>query len=309
MSRAKVVVVGSINVDLVTRAPRLPRPGETLRGTAFAMNLGGKGANQAIAAARLGADVALIGCVGDDAFGAYARGQMEREQGLSLAGVRAVAGVSTGIAVIAVDAAGQNAITIVGGANDALDAALVAQNTALIQAADVLLIQGEIASAANIAAARIMRAKGGIVVFDPAPVPDGGFPAELLTLATVITPNETESRELTGRVVDGDDSAIAAGHALLHVGGGAAVIKMGAAGAMHVSAARATKIAPFKVTVVDTVAAGDSFNAGLAVGLAERIGWADALRLAAATGALATTRAGASAAAPHRSEVDTLLEH
>lgn len=311
MKRPKIVVVGSVNVDLVTRAPRMPHPGETLRGTAFTMTLGGKGTNQAIAAARLGADVSLIGCVGTDAFGAYARGEMAKEQGLSLTGLAEIAGTSTGVAVIAIDSAGQNAITIVGAANDALTPALIEQHRALIESADVLMIQGEVPAAANIAAATIMRANGGIVVFDPAPVGQDGFPPELMRLATVITPNESETHELTGHAVDSAESAVSAGRRLLSDGNSAVVIKMGSAGAMHVTASGAVKIPAFSVKVVDTVAAGDSFNAGLAVGLAEkpadRIDWAAALRLAAATGALATTRQGASAAAPHRAEVEVLL--
>jgi ribokinase len=307
MSGARIAVVGSINVDLVARAPRLPFAGETQRGTGFSMVLGGKGANQAIAAARLGAEVAFVGCLGGDAFGAFARTALEKEPALSLEGVSSIDDATTGLAAIAIDEAGQNAITIIGGANDALTPQRVEAHRGMIERADVLLLQGEIADESNILAARIARAAGKRVIFDPAPVPTAGFPSALCRLASVLTPNETEAAALSGRALKNAAEAATAGKALLTTENEAVVIKMGSAGALLVTADAVTPVAPFKVQVVDTVAAGDCFNAGLAVGLATGIGWPAALRLASATGALATTRPGASRAAPTLPEVTRLL--
>ena len=304
---ARIAVVGSINVDVVTRAARLPVAGETQKGSGFALTLGGKGANQAIAAARLGASVAFVARTGVDAFGDYARKELTG-YGLDLPLVGADTEAPTGVATIFIDAAGQNAITIVGGANDRLSIADIAAAAPALSRARCLLLQCETPEAVSIAAARQFHSAGGGVILDPAPVPAGGIAAELLKLADIVTPNETEAHALTGITVADVDSARAAADVLFARGAAGAVIKMGAKGAFYRIGAETGQIPPFSVTVVDTVAAGDSFNAGLAVALAEGITTAEAIRMACACGALATTRAGAAAAAPMRDAVEKLLK-
>lgn len=306
MSRPRIAVVGSINVDIVVRAQRFVQPGETMHGDSFALALGGKGANQAVAARRLGGDVGFIARTGRDAFGQMARERLAAFD-LSLDHVAESTACGTGIATIAIDASGQNAITIVAGANGELSAGDLEHAAPLLSAARTLLLQCETPLATSEAAARTVRAHGGLVILDPAPAPAAGIPADLLALADVVTPNETEAQMLTGLPVSTSDSARAACAALCAMGARAAVVKLGGAGLVYQDGASAGFIPPFRVNAIDTVAAGDCFNAGLAIALSEGIAFAPSLRFASACGALATTRRGASDAAPARAEVEKLL--
>lgn len=305
MSAARVAVLGSINIDIAVRAPRIPEPGETLHGHGAALSLGGKGANQAVAARKLGGDVAFIGLTGEDGFAGLAREALARH-GVSLAYVGTVPG-STGIATISIDDAGQNAILVVAGANGAVSPARVRAASEALAGARVLLLQCETPQPAAIAAARIVKAAGGLVILDPAPVPSAGLDPDLIGLTDIVTPNESEARLLTGIDVVDEASAHRAASALCAQGFAAAVVKLGGRGLVWRQGDAFGFAPPLNVNVVDTVAAGDSFNGGLAVALAETESLPQALTFAAACGAVAVTRAGAAEAAPTRSEVESLL--
>lgn len=301
-----IVVFGSTNVDVTAYTERLPAPGETVHGSSYALALGGKGANQAVAAARLGAAVELCGRTGVDAFGALAR-QRLGDFGVGTGCLLADPDHATGMAMIDVAADGENCITVVGGANMAIDGADAARLAPLLGTAKVLLLQLEIPLAAGLAAAARMRAAGGLVILDPAPAPKAAFAPEVWTAVDCMTPNETETAVLTGiRPLDiasaARAAAVMAGHGLAR-----AVVKMGAGGVYWRSPEGEGHVPSFAVEAVDTVAAGDCFNGGLAFALARGDCLPDALRFASACGALATTRRGASDSAPTLAEVEALL--
>lgn len=301
-----IVVFGSVNVDVVAYAERLPRPGETVHGTGYAIGLGGKGANQAVAAARLGNRVHLAGRTGIDTFGTLARDRLTAF-GVATDHLYADAAHPTGIAVIGVDARAENSITVIGGANMAIGDDDLARIGPLLDTASVLLLQLEIPLPAALAAAARVRAAGGRVILDPAPAPAGGLPPEVFRAVDVITPNETETEALVGLRPADPPSAARAAALLVERGVGLAVVKMGAAGVVWASPSAGGFVPAFRVEAIDTVAAGDSFNGGLAHALAAGHGPAEAVRVAAACGALATTRRGASDACPALAEVDALL--
>ena len=298
-----VVVFGSINMDMVARVARLPRPGETVPGESFATAPGGKGANQAVAAARLGAPTRMVGRVGDDVFGVALRDGLAAE-GVDTAAVVATPGPS-GVAAISVDAAGENTIVVVPGANGAVGAEDVARLEAALVGARALLLQLEVPLPAVVAAARAARARGVTVILDPAPARP--LPAELYPLADIITPNAIEAAALVGFPLDGEAAARRAGRELRGRTGGAAIVKLGARGALVCDATGETFAPAFPVTAVDTVAAGDAFNGGLAAALCAGLPFAQALRWALAAGALAVTRPGAQTAMPTHAELLALL--
>lgn len=301
-----VAVFGSINIDLTTYSERLPRPGETLHGERYALGLGGKGCNQAVAATRLGAATTLVGRVGADGFGETALAAL-RELGAATDGVLVDESSTTGIAVIGVDAQAENCITVIGGANMAIDAHDVARAKATFEGASVLLLQMETPLAAGLEAADVVRLSGGRVILDPAPAPEGGLAPDVLRRVDVVTPNETETQALTGiRPSDAAGAAEAAAK-LREAGVGAAVIKLGAAGVYYQDATGAGFVEPFRVRSIDSVAAGDCFNGGLAYALDQGQPLADAVRFAAACGALSTTKPGAAPSAPTLAEVEALL--
>jgi ribokinase len=301
-----VVVFGSINIDVTAYGERLPRPGETLRGERHALGLGGKGANQAAAAARLGAPTSLIGRVGSDPFGAEAR-RLLAGCDIGIDSVHIDADHGTGIAIIHVEPSGENAITIIGGANLALDDSDVERNAGTFAMARVLLLQLEVPPEASFHAAVRARAAGATVIFDPAPAPPPERLAGILAVADIITPNETETEALTGLRPHDRDSALRAADLLHRKGAATVLVKLGAAGVVVSAREARLLIPPFKVKPVDTVAAGDCFNGGLAFALARGDDLVAAARLAAACGALATTRYGAAAATPTLDEVDALM--
>ncbi|MFK8252756.1 ribokinase [Ancylobacter terrae] len=301
-----LVVFGSVNVDVTAYAARLPAPGQTLHGDSYAIALGGKGANQAVALARLGAPVELVGRTGRDAFGALARERLAGF-GVGTAHLAEDAEEPTGIALIGVARDGQNAITVVGGANMAVTDADAGRAGAVLDKAAALLIQLEVPLPAALAAARRVRARGGLVILDPAPAPDAAFDGDVWAAIDCVTPNESETEALVGiRPLD-PASALRAAAALTARGAGSAVVKMGAAGACWRTAGGEGHVPAPKVVAIDTVAAGDCFNAGLALALSDGRAMGEAVRFACACGALATTRRGASDAAPSRAEVEALL--
>ncbi|WP_395456983.1 ribokinase [Azospirillum melinis] len=305
-SNRPIVVFGSVNIDVCAYSDRLPRPGETVHGTGYAMGLGGKGANQAAASARLGGSVEMVGRTGGDAFGEMARSRLAGF-GVRTGHLSNDATHPTGIAVIGVESSGENCITVIGGANMAVSEQDVAQAAPLFAEASVLLLQLEIPLAAGLAAATAVRAGGGRIILDPAPAPHGGLAAEVFRAVDAMTPNETETESLIGLRPTTPDEAAVAAERLAERGLSIAIVKMGAKGVYFRGPGQQGFIPPFPVTAVDTVAAGDCFNGGLAFALARGDDLAGAVRFAAACGALATTRAGAADSAPTLAEVVALL--
>ena len=300
-----IIVFGSINMDLTTYVPRLPRPGETLRGSSYITVPGGKGDNQAVAAARLGAQVKFIGRVGDDGFGREVLKIVTAENvDTSLVQVDPVHG--TGLAVISVDENAENSIIIISGANIALDHNDIEKARSALKSAQVLLVQLEVNLEAALQVVKIAHELGVKVVFDPAPAQ--ALPAEVYRQMNVITPNETETEVLLGFRPTDEASALQAADEFLKRGVGTAVIKMGSLGVYYKNLQDSGFVAPFKVNAIDSVAAGDAFNGGLAVALSEGKSMAEAVRWGAAAGALATTRRGAMPSMPNRAELLKLLE-
>ena len=298
-----VVVFGSINMDLVVRTPRLPAPGETLTGHTFFTAPGGKGANQAVACARLGVPTRMVGRVGDDLFGEQLRASL-RSFGVQDDGVLTTPGPS-GVALIAVDDTAENTIVIVPGANGAVSIADIPRLERALDGARALLLQLEVPIETVVAAARAAHTRGVTVILDPAPALP--LPDELYALADIITPNEHEATTLTGIAVHDDQGAIAAARALIARGARRVALKLGARGALTADAEGEQFWSPFTVTPVDTVAAGDAFNGGLAVALSEGRSFNEAIRWGLAAGALSVTRHGAQPSMPERNEVLTLL--
>ena len=301
-----IVVVGSINLDIACYGETLPRPGETVHSERYAIGLGGKGANQAAAAARLGNQVAMIGRVGNDAFGEQALAALN-DFGADTSGVLRDVANATGIAIIGVDARGENAISVIAGANMALDASDLARGGDVIAHCKVLLTQREIPEEVTLAACRQARRAGAIAIHDPAPAPKHGMPDALLGEFDWLTPNESECEALTGIRPASPTEAARAADRLIARGARTVVVKMGANGVYAKGPGGEAFVPPFPVKTVDSVGAGDCFNAGLADALARGAALPAALRFAAACGALATTRYGAAAAAPERVEVEALL--
>ena len=303
--RPGVVVLGGINMDLVTYSARFPEAGETVAGDRFLTYAGGKGANQAVAAARMGAPTAMVGRVGDDLFGPQLMDGL-RAAGVDVAGVAVAPGETSGIAVIGIDGNAQNRIIQILGANETCADAESAAVARALQTASVLMLQLEVPAPLSAEVAQAAAAQGKIVLLDPGPVRP--FPASLYQSCSVITPNETEAEALVGFPVSTPDDGLKAARVLLNRGVPAAVVKLGAQGAVYAGRDGAAGWQPpFPVAAVDTVAAGDAFNGALAVGLAE--GWPlpDAVRQAAAAGALAVTAVGAQDAMPRRAAVAALI--
>ena len=301
-----IVVVGSLNVDLVVRVPRFPAPGETVVGTGFAVFPGGKGANQAVAAARLGGDVHMVGRVGDDDNGRLLLASLA-SAGVDAGGVRVDADATTGTAVITIDGAGQNTIAIVAGANGRLRPGDVEAQRSLLEAAVVLLLQLEVALDVVEAAARLGRGAGATVILDPAPARSEVLP--LLGRADVVTPNETELACLAGAPSAPGSVEEAAGLArvLLDRGAKSVIAKLGALGALEVTAAGRRFWPAHTVDAMDTTAAGDVWNGAFAVALAEGRSVDDAGAFASAAAAISVTRPGAQPSMPTRAEVEHFL--
>jgi ribokinase len=301
---ASIVVVGSLNMDLVVRAPRIPRPGETIIGGAFHTVPGGKGANQAVAAARLGAGVSMVGRVGHDAFGGNLLENLVAD-GIDHAYVVQDGEAATGVALIVVDDNGENSIVVSSGANMRLSPADVEAASSVIAAAAVLVMQLEVPLESVICSAELARAQGVQVVLNPAPARP--LPAQLLSMVDVLVPNETEAALLTGLPVGTQGEAGRAAEALLGSGVGTVILTLGERGALPVVAGEMQVYPAFDVKPVDTTAAGDAFVAGLAVALAEGKGLDEAVRWANVAGALATTQMGAQPSLPSRGALEQLL--
>jgi len=303
-----IVVVGSLNADFVVQVERFPAPGETLRGHRFDVFAGGKGGNQAAAAARLGGRVAMVGQVGGDAQGTWLRTSLA-SAGVDVRCVSTDDSVSSGVALIMTDAAGQNEIVVVAGANGTFMPERIAPATTLLRQASVVLVQLEVPLATVERVAAEARAAGARLLLDPAPAAD--VSNQLLALASLVTPNESELAMLAAApVLDAptpEDEIDRRAQRLLARGAAAVLVKLGARGVRLVTPSRRLAWPAFPVAVVDTTAAGDAFNGALAVALAEGAELSDAIRFACAAGALSVTRAGAQPSMPTRGEVDQLL--
>jgi ribokinase len=300
----RVVVVGSLNLDLVIGLQRMPDSGETVFGERLEQHAGGKGLNQAVAAARLDCPVTMIGAVGDDAAGEWLRGIVV-EEGIDDTSIMTVPGTS-GTAVIEVDAGGANRIVVISGANDMVTPAQVVEALSRYDDVAVVLTQGEVPTDAIEAAMAAGRSRGATTILNPAPVRD--YPESVYRHVDYVIPNEHEATHLTGVATGTTVDAVEAARAFVALGVGCAIITRGGKGAVWASATSTGSSAPFAVTPVDTVAAGDAFCGGLAAALADGHDLPVALRWASAAGGLATTVAGAVPSQPTRAAVQDLVD-
>jgi ribokinase len=291
-----VIVVGSINVDLVVRTAHLPAPGETVTGGTFARHFGGKGANQAVAAARLGATVKLVGAVGDDAFGADSLADLVAE-GIDVSFVSVLPGTPTGVALIAVGERGENQIVVASGANSGLTGAAVRAALQGMTDEAVLLTNLEVPDAVVVAAVQAARERGWTVIVNPAPARE--LPVELVACHPILVPNEGEAQVLSGAA-----DAAAAARRLAAQTAAPVIVTLGADGALlQPPDGKAMRIAAPHVEVTDTTGAGDAFTGALAAELARGSTLADAARFAAVAAALSVTGAGARGGMPARAAV------
>jgi ribokinase len=301
---ARIVVVGSLNMDLVTRAERIPQPGETILGGDLQTFPGGKGANQAVAARRIGAQVAMIGRVGQDAFAAPLL-QALGNAGVDSSHVLQDPSAATGVAIIVVDQKGQNSIVVCSGANAHLSPQDIRSAESTIAGADALLLQLESPLETVREAAEIARDHGVRVILNPAPARP--LPEALLRNVDVLVPNESEASLLTGLPVKDIPQVEAAAARLHEMGAEAVVVTLGERGALYLYKGESHRVPAFEVTPVDTTAAGDAFMGGFAVALAEGKPFAEAVRWGNAAGALATTKMGAQPSLPERGAVENLI--
>lgn len=300
-----IVVFGSINMDLVTRTPRLPIAGETLQGYEFFTAAGGKGANQAVAAARLGISTHLVGRLGNDDFGRRLLAELQAA-GVRTDGILVDDATTSGVAVITVDEAGENNIIIVAGANGRLDETDVERLQSQLPGAAALLMQFEIPMPAVQLAARTARSAGVPVILDPAPARD--VPAELYPLVDIITPNQLEASELVGFPVDGQEAAAKASAELQQRGVKTVIVKLGDRGVFCATTEETFFVPAFSVKAIDTVAAGDAFNGALAVALAEGLPLRQAVVWGTAAGAICATQLGAQPSLPDRDRFNQFLK-
>lgn len=305
MSKKHIIVVGSSNTDMIIKVDRIPRPGESLLGGEFVIAAGGKGANQAVAAARAGGQVTFVARVGRDMFGDQAIAGFAKEK-INTEYVSRDKSRPSGVALIFVAKDGENSIAVAGGANNGLSAADVKKAKASFAGASMLVMQLE-TPPESVQAAADLAAKAGVpVILNPAPA--RAIPDELLKKVSIITPNETEAELLTGIKVDSDQAAARAADKLLARGVKTVIITLGSRGAFVVGDGIKKLVPGFKVKAVDTTAAGDTFNGALAVALVEGQTLTNAVRFAHAAAALSVTKLGAQPSVPTRKEIEKLLK-
>jgi ribokinase len=301
---ARVLVIGSANMDFSVAVPRLPSEGETITGGRFYMSHGGKGANQAVAARRLGAEVRFVGCVGQDPQGDQVTDQL-RAEGIPTEGLIHVEDAATGVALIMVDAEGRNQIAVASGANLHLLPDQAREHVSLLAWAQVVLCQLEIPISTVEWALAAGRERGVLTILNPAPAQQ--LPDRLLPLVDCLTPNAVEAEILTGVAVKGPEAATRAAQHLLTRGVRRVIVTLGAQGVLSCDGTSALHFPAFPVDAVDTTGAGDAFNGALAVGLAAGGTWEEALPLANAAAALACTKGGAQTSFPRRAEVEAFM--
>jgi ribokinase len=299
----KVTVVGSFMYDLVATAPRRPKTGETLIGDSFGMFLGGKGANQAIAASRAGAIVSMVGRLGNDLFGDQFLEKFSTEV-INTDFVIQDTENGTGVGMPLIDASGDNSIVIIPQANMALSVENINQAESSIADSDVLVLQCEVPMEANQRAAEIANKNDTLVILNPAPACE--IPDALLSLVDIITPNESETEILTGMPTETDNQAIEAAHLLLSKGIETVILTLGSRGSFLLTKKMEKLIPAYSVEVVDTTAAGDAFCGALAASLAHGINIEKSVKIANAAGALAVTKLGAEPSLPSREEIQII---
>ncbi|MFP1826463.1 ribokinase [Lonsdalea quercina] len=305
MKAGKLVVLGSINADHILNLTQFPLPGETVIGKHYHVAFGGKGANQAVAAGRCGADIVFIACVGADDIGQRIRQQLAEDR-VDISAVETVSGQTTGVALIWVNDDAENMIAIHSGANAALSPSVMARFQQKIAEASALLMQLESPLETVMAAAALARRHGTRVILNPAPA--RSLPDELLTQVDMITPNETEAQHLTGIRVETEDDARRAAQVLHDKGVSSVIITLGRRGAWVSEQGRGRLIPGFQVEAVDTIAAGDTFNGALLTALLEEKPMLEAVRFAHAAAAIAVTRRGGQPSVPWRNEVEAFLQ-
>ncbi|XGV99797.1 MAG: ribokinase [Leptolyngbya sp. BL-A-14] len=306
MNPAHIIVFGSINMDLVARTPTLPVPGETLLGYSFVTVPGGKGANQAVATARLNIPTFMVGRVGNDGFGQTLLANLQ-SAGVDTSDVLVDETIASGVAMIAVDDRSENHIIVIPGANGQVDERDVDRLIHHLPGAAALLLQFEVPLPAVIAAAKAAQRVGVRVILDPAPA-RSDIPAELYACVTIITPNAVEATHLVGFPVHDTATAAQAATVLQQRGVAFVVIKLGATGVFCATPDESFFVPAFAVKAVDTVAAGDAFNGGMAAALDEGLPIRQAITWGAATGALSATKAGAQSSLPDRLTVEAFLQ-
>jgi len=302
----RVLVFGSINMDLVAKVPHLPIPGETLLGHSFATVPGGKGANQAVAAARLEVPTAIVGRVGNDQFGQQLLKNLQSDR-IQTNDVYIDPSTTSGVAIIAVDDNAENHIIVIPGANGNVGEEDIEHLIPLLPTASILLLQLEIPLSAVQKAAQAAQKAGVTVILDPAPAPTE-LPSELYPLVDIITPNAVETGQLVKFPVNTPESAEKAALVLQQRGIKTAIIKLGAKGVFCATIDDSFFIPAFSVKAVDTVAAGDAFNGGLAAALSQGYSLREAVVWGAATGALSATKSGAQSSLPTRQTVEAFLQ-
>ena len=301
--RPRIVVVGSINLDLVVECENLALPGQTVLADSLAENPGGKGANQAVAAARAGGNVSMMGRVGDDAHAQTLIDSL-KSQNINTRQVARSKNCASGLAIVAVERSGQNSIIVVPGANDRITENDIMDGADIIRQADYLLVQLEIPTATVLAATRLARDAGVPVILDPAPMRDS-LPPDLFAV-DIVCPNQSEAELIVGQPIRSIDAATAAIATLHQRGARLAIITMGELGAVASDGNQTEWIEPAQIEVVDTTAAGDAFAGALAVRLAEGESIFTAAKFASAAGAIAATSIGAQTAMPTRAEIDKM---
>ncbi|HSQ25807.1 MAG TPA: ribokinase [Anaerolineales bacterium] len=302
--KPKIIVIGSLNMDLIVRSPHIPAPGETVLGSTFATAGGGKGANQAVAAARLGARVSMVGRVGDDSYGDVLLQSLQSD-GVDTRFVQRDPNQPTGLALITVDDHGENSIVVVSGANWQVSTADIERAADEIANADALVLQLEIPLESVEYAVRLAHQRQIPVILNPAPAQ--ALPASLLQHVAYLVPNESEAALLSGTTVTDSHTAQEAIARIRQSGVNTVIMTRGSQGAFVSGASGTYSVPAFQVNPVDTTAAGDAFVAGLAFGIASNQPLKQAVRLAAAAGALATTKPGAQPSLPNAAQVERLL--
>lgn len=300
--KKKIVVVGSSNTDLTVKVDHFPLPGETLIGDNFITAQGGKGANQAVAVARLGGDASFVCCLGDDAFGNQSL-ELLKKEGMDTRHIRLIKGASSGVALIPVDKKGENTIIVASGANAMLSVDDIKNAEQDIKDAGILLMQLETPIPALIYAARIAHENGVKVILNPAPFPKNPLPQELLENIDIIIPNETEAAYMAGEQITDEQSALSVIKKIQDLGVGNVIVTVGSKGAYTLEDSKLINVPAFPVKAVDTVAAGDTFCGALCVALSKGFSMSDAIRIGNKAASIAVTRIGAQPSVPTREEV------
>lgn len=306
--RSNIIVIGSSNTDMVIRCERLPGPGETVLGGEFMMNRGGKGANQAVAAARLGGSVSFVAELGDDLFGRKTVSDLAK-LGVDTSNVVMTPASPSGVALINVDARGENSITVASGANALLDKAAIDAAADVIASAEVMLLQLETPIETISYAAAMAKSYGVKVMLNPAPAPSVPLPDELLKNIDILIPNKTEAEIISGVKITGSDSERQAIETIASKGIGVTIITLGSKGALLCVDAECVEVASPVVEAIDTTGAGDTFCGALCVALTEGMELVEAVRFANCAAAISVTRKGAQQSIPSRSEVDDFMKN